>query len=48
MKMDCKEQVNVVGYIRGTYIGDSFYLLYEDGMVQKYSLDNGELAETLE
>ena len=27
---------------------DSFYLLYEDGMVQKYSLDNGELAETLE
>ena len=48
MKMDCKEKGNVVGYIRGTYIGDSFYLLYEDGMVQKYSLDNGELAETLE
>ena len=48
MKMDCKEKGNVVGYIRGTYIGDSFYLLYEDGMVQKYSLDHGELAETLE
>ncbi len=32
---------------RGTFIGESFYLLIQDGSVQEYSLETGELLEEL-
>ena len=32
---------------RGTFIGESFYLLVQDGSVQEYSLETGELLGEL-
>lgn len=39
MKIDCSDYDGDT--MRGTYIGDSFYLLYEDGRIQEYSLKDG-------
>lgn len=37
----------VYGSCRGTFIGDRFYLLIQDGRVQEYSLETGELTGEL-
>ncbi|MCI9132870.1 MAG: hypothetical protein HFI31_01595 [Lachnospiraceae bacterium] len=36
------------GAIRGTYMGDIFYILYEDGRVKSYARDNWAVLEELD
>ena len=33
--------------VRGTFIGDAFYLLKENGNVRSYRMDSGELLEEI-
>ena len=33
---------------RGTFIGDTFYLLLTDGTVRSYDLNSGKMIESLE
>ncbi len=49
-KIDCTpdEKNNYRHYeVRGTYIGDTFYLLMQDGSVKAYDLGNGKKVEEL-
>lgn len=49
MKIPCRNDKN--GFytnVRGTYIGDVFYLLYRNGRIESYSLTDGEQREILE
>ncbi len=49
-KIDCTsgEEDNYIYYeARGTYIGDTFYLLMQDGSVKAYDLNNGKKLEEL-
>ena len=44
--INCNDNLNSY-YIRGTYIGETFYLLGEDGNVSAYNLESGEFIESL-
>ena len=47
MKIDCSDYDSYVREIRGTYIGDVFYLLSGDGSIRAYNLKDGSLADEL-
>lgn len=48
MKISCdRDAGGIYANVRGTYIGDVFYLMYEDGRVEAYSLADGGLLEKL-
>ena len=49
MKIACNPKNDKIGYcgVRGTYIGDVFYLLYGDGRIESYSLTDGSRMESL-
>lgn len=48
MQIDCTREKNgIYADVRGTYIGDVFYLTYSDGRMESYSLTDGRLLETL-
>lgn len=48
MKIDCTDDEKYAGEIRGTYIGDSFYLLCQNGRIEEYSLKGGNKIRELE
>lgn len=48
LKLPAKDAENCYYSTRGTFIGDVFYLLSEDGSVQSYDLNTGEQLESLE
>lgn len=41
MKIECTEDGRWSSRIRGTYIGDTIYILYENGKIEAYSLVDG-------
>lgn len=48
MKIACDMNANgIYSNVRGTYIGDVFYLMYGDGRIEAYSLADGSLLERL-
>lgn len=48
MKISCDQDAGgMYASVRGTYIGDVFYLMYEDGRIEAYSLEDGVLLEKL-
>lgn len=48
MKISCDQDAGgIYASVRGTYIGDVFYLMYEDGRIEAYSLADGGLLEKL-
>lgn len=49
MKISCKENENqCYANVRGTYIGNVFYLMCGNGRIESYSLTDGEQMEILE
>lgn len=48
LKIDCSDYDKYTDQIRGTYIGDSFYLLCQNGRIQEYALKDGSLTGELE
>ena len=48
-KIDCTPEKNNYNHyeVRGTYIGDVFYLLTQDGSIKAYNLENGKKLEEL-
>lgn len=48
IKVDAKDTDGYFSSVRGTYIGDIFYLLLGDGSVKSYDLDTGKQLESLE
>lgn len=48
MKIDCADYEKYTNQIRGTYIGDSFYLLCKNGRIEEYSLKDGSKTGELE
>lgn len=49
MKIACDTQNETYGYcnVRGTYIGDVFYLLYGDGRIEAYNLTDGSMVDAI-
>lgn len=48
MKIACDRDKNgICVSVRGTYIGDVFYLMYGDGRMEAYSLENNELIGSI-
>lgn len=48
MKIPCDRRKNeIYTHVRGTYIGDVFYLMYSDGRIESYSLLDGSLLKNL-
>ncbi len=48
MKISCDEDANgIYVSVRGTYIGEVFYLMYGDGRIEAYRLADGSLLERL-
>lgn len=48
MKIACDRDANKIYVdVRGTYIGDVFYLMYGDGRIEAYRLADGSLLERL-
>ncbi len=49
LKLEIKNKEDSFEYytVRGTFIGDAFYLLCGNGKVEKYDLNSGELLESL-
>ena len=47
LKIETKNQYGQIYSSRGTFIGDTFYLLTGDGGVKSYDLETGELRESL-
>lgn len=48
MKISCdRDAGGIYTSVRGTYIGDVFYLMYEDGRIEAYSLADGGLLEKI-
>lgn len=45
LKADVRLDGNGYGRVRGTFIGNIFYLLFENGMVRAYDRGSGELLE---
>ena len=49
MKIACDRDANErYVNVRGTYIGDVFYLMYGDGRIEAYSLLDGSMLGSLE
>lgn len=48
LKIDCSDIPNYQNRARGTYIGDSFYLLCADGTIEEYSLQTAQKLAELE
>lgn len=46
-KIDCVEDNDEYNETRGTYIGDTFYLLMQNGGVKAYNINSGEMIEEL-
>ena len=46
--MDAKSTDGNYYSVRGTFIGDIFYLFLGDGVVRSYDLNTGEMLESLE
>lgn len=49
MKIACENQKETYGCcnVRGTYIGDVFYLMYQDGRIKAYRLADGSMIEAI-
>lgn len=48
MKISCnRDEDGIYVSVRGTYIGDVFYLMYGDGKIEAYSLVDGSMIEKL-
>lgn len=48
MKISCNRNADgIYADVRGTYIGDVFYLMYGDGRIEAYSLEDGSLLEQI-
>lgn len=49
LKIACDRDANeIYATVRGTYIGDVFYLMYGDGRIEAYSLSDGSMIGKLE
>lgn len=49
MKVSCDRDKNgIQAQVRGTYIGDMFYLMYGDGRIESYSLKDGTIEESID
>ncbi|MCI8327881.1 MAG: hypothetical protein HFI37_08955 [Lachnospiraceae bacterium] len=47
MKIDCADYEKYAGELRGTYIGEYFYLLCRNGRIEAYRLENGDKTDEL-
>ena len=48
MEIDCSDYERYGYDVRGTYIGERFFLFLEKGLVEEYSLADGRKVATLE